>query len=49
MKTLLQYIAIAMLTAIVFNTALVSIDKITKRDCDRGIKSACEALKTSNK
>ena len=33
------------LTVVAFNAALNAIDRITERDCDRGIIKACEYIK----
>ena len=40
-NTLLIVISLA-LFIVAFNAILASIDRITVRDCDRGIKTACK-------
>lgn len=42
---LFLWILTAVLLACAFFATLKSIDRMTSRDCDRGIKSACQYVK----
>lgn len=43
-KNIALSIALVLMFTLVFITAIHSIDNITKRDCDRGIVTACKYI-----
>lgn len=44
MKDIIIYTLIAATLTVIMLVAMDSIDKITVRDCERGIKGACEEV-----